>query len=160
MPISCTYTLNHKSISEFACPSFGSVPAFSGRNQYTNDPGSTAVAKAGPLPAGSYFIIDRQSGGRFGWLWDRIEDLGARTTRSEWFALYRNDDVIDDNTFINGIQRGNFRLHPVGRFGRSDGCITLLNVDQFNKLATYLRKQPKSRIPGTAIDYYGTVTVQ
>ncbi|CAN7403984.1 DUF2778 domain-containing protein [Trinickia sp. LjRoot230] len=58
------------------------------------------------------------------------------------------------------MQRGSFRLHPVGRFGRSDGCITLLNVDQFNKLATYLRKQAKNRIPGTATDYYGTVTVQ
>ena len=160
MPISCTFTLNHKSISEFACPGFGSVPAFSGRNRYVNDPRSTAVPKAGPLPTGTYFIIDRQSGGRFGWLWDRIEDIGARTTRSEWFALYRNDDLIDDSTFVKGIERGHFRVHPVGRFGRSDGRITLPDVEQFNKLRAYLRSQPKGRIPGTAIDYYGTVSVR
>ncbi|MFP3617622.1 DUF2778 domain-containing protein, partial [Paraburkholderia sp. SIMBA_050] len=75
-------------------------------------PNSTTVPNDGPLPAGVYYIVDRQSGGRMGWLNDFRSDLLAGTHRADWFALYRNDGVIDDWTSLNGIRRGHFRLHP------------------------------------------------
>jgi hypothetical protein len=46
------------------------------------------------------------------------------TDRSEWFALY-SADTADDWVFVNGVQRGNFRLHPKGPRNLSEGCITL-----------------------------------
>ncbi|WP_254367149.1 tlde1 domain-containing protein [Paraburkholderia sp. NMBU_R16] len=36
----------------------------------------------------------------------------SQTQGHQWFALYRNDGVVDDYTFIDGVRRGNFRLHP------------------------------------------------
>ena len=46
------------------CPGFGSMSAYSGFGDHVDDPGSTALEKEGPLPIGTYYIIDRQSGGR------------------------------------------------------------------------------------------------
>ena len=128
--------------------------------KYKDNPNATAVQKEGPLPTGTYFIVDRQSGGRLAWFSDLWRDMRAGTKRSEWFALYRNDGTIDDWTFIHGVRRGNFRLHPSGWWGVSEGCITLPSVGQFHKLRQFLKAQPTANIPGTLIDYYGTVTVQ
>ena len=88
------------------------------------------------------------------------ERYASNSERDQWFALYRNDKVVSDHTFVNGVQRGNFRLHPNGRFGVSEGCITLLSRDQFDKLRTWLLSQKPEMVPGTSIPYYGTVTVK
>lgn len=61
---------------------------------------------------------------------------------------------------INGIRRGNFRLHPAGRLGESDGCITLQNPAQFDKLRAFLKAQPTFLVPGTLLRAYGKVTVR
>ncbi|WP_433691402.1 tlde1 domain-containing protein [Kosakonia cowanii] len=37
---------------------------------------------------------------------------GAEFGHSDWFALYYDDIGIDDWTWVKGVQRGNFRLHP------------------------------------------------
>ncbi|NRO95471.1 DUF2778 domain-containing protein [Paraburkholderia sp. NMBU_R16] len=160
MPVACTFVLNRSSVSNLVCPGFGSVPAYSGRGKHIDDPGATALKKAGPLPAGTYFIVDRQSGGRLGWFNDLMADARAGTDRSRWFALYRNDGTIDDWTFVEGVRRGNFRLHPSGWWGMSEGCITLPHAGQFDKLRQFLKAQPTRKIPGTTINYYGTVTVR
>ncbi|KND58570.1 hypothetical protein BVER_03535c [Candidatus Burkholderia verschuerenii] len=125
-----------------------------------DNPDATAVAGSGPIPAGTYFIVARQSGGRLGWLWDYIKDRASDVHRDNWFALYRNDKVVSDYMFIKGVKRGNFRLHPNGRFGVSDGCITLVNPTQFDNLRAWLLSQDAKMIPGTSIPYYGTVTVR
>lgn len=39
----------------------------------------------------------------------------APTDHNEWFGLYRDDGKIDDYTWINNVERGNFRLHPSAR---------------------------------------------
>ncbi|MFT4069017.1 DUF2778 domain-containing protein [Paraburkholderia sp.] len=160
MPVSCTFTLNRRATSMLVCPGFGSVLAFSGHGSYINDPDSTNVAEAGAIPEGMYYIVDRESGGHLGWLRDAIKDIGASTHRTEWFALYRDDGGIDDWTFIDGVRRSNFRLHPVGRSGESDGCITLPSREQFKALRSYLKAQPPAFVPGTVTRYYGTVQVQ
>ncbi|WP_062124962.1 DUF2778 domain-containing protein [Paraburkholderia monticola] len=160
MPASCTFTLNRRSTSTLVCAGFGSVTAFSGNGRHINSPDSTNVANAGAIPKGMYYIVDRESGGHLGWLWDGVKDLGADTHRAEWFALYRDDGAIDDWTLIDGVRRSNFRLHPVGRYGESDGCITLSSREQFKALRSYLKTQPPAFIPGTVTRYYGTVEVR
>jgi hypothetical protein len=160
MPATCFFTLNNKSVSMLVCPGFASMPAFSGRTAYVDNPAATAVANAGPIPRGRYYIINRQSGGRLGWIRDWFKDHASRVHHDQWFALYRNDRVVSDYTFVNGVRRGNFRLHPNGRFGISEGCITLLSQTQFDQLRGYLLSQETKIIPGTDIKYYGTVDVR
>jgi len=82
------------------------------------------------------------------------------TDRTTWFALYRSDDVIDDWTSINGIRRGNFRLHPIGPRRLSDGCIAIVSPSQFKMLYDRLKSTPTISIPGTAMRAYGTVDVR
>ncbi|OLP48274.1 DUF2778 domain-containing protein [Allorhizobium taibaishanense] len=160
MPASCSFKLNGQSTSALICNGFGSVPAFSGMTPHKDDPGAVGLANVGPLPQGRYYIIDRQRGGRLGPLREWIQDAVTGVDRSEWFTLYRVDDVIDDYTFVNGVKRGNFRLHPNGRFGISEGCITVLSLENFERLRDFLLKQSSGFISGTTIKYYGTVDVQ
>ncbi len=160
MPVECTVVLNKQSLSTLHCPGFGSVSAFSGNGRHINNPDSVAVADKGPLPPGIYYIVDRQSGGHLGWFWDSVKDIGTNTHRADWFALYRNDGKIDDVTIINSIRRAHFRLHPVGRFRESDGCITLPSLAQFTSLRAFLKAQPTFDVPGTKLKAYGRVTVR
>ncbi|MFX1673677.1 DUF2778 domain-containing protein [Paraburkholderia sp. A2WS-5] len=76
-----------------------------------------------------------------GWLYDFARTHGYGTDRSQWFALYRDDEKIDDETFVNGVRRGSFRLHPIGPMRRSEGCITLANPAGFAQLSSYLREK-------------------
>jgi hypothetical protein len=59
----------------------------------------------------------------------------ATFKHSEWFALWRDDGGIDDYTWIEGVKRGNFRLHP-GTL--SEGCITLPHDSDFATLRNAL----------------------
>ena len=62
---------------------------------------------------------------------------------------------------INGIQRGNFRLHPEGDLHLSEGCITVTNHFEFDRLQRHIRmRQPYLPVPGTTMLAYGTVEVQ
>ncbi len=114
----------------------------------------------GPLPKGVYYIVDRESGGHLGWLRDVVKDMGNNTHRADWFALYRNDGKIDDETIVNGIRRAHFRLHPMGSRRISNGRITLPSVSQFAKLRAFLKSQPMFDVPGTKLKAYGRVTVK
>lgn len=160
MSVRCTFLLNNQPMSTLICPGFGSMAAFSGKPSYVDNPAATAVQDAGPLPKGTYYIVSRQSGGRLGWLWDWLKDHGSHVHHDDWFSLYRNDNVIDDYAIVNGVRRGNFRLHPNGRFGVSEGCITLASTSQFYKLRDFLLAQETKVIPGTTVKYYGTVEVR
>jgi hypothetical protein len=160
MPVSCTFTLNRQPMSELVCPGFGTVPAFSGNGRYVDDPDFTNLPELGAIPKGRYYIVDRESGGRLGWLRDISQDALAQTTRAEWFGLYQDDGAFDDWTFVDYVRRGNFRLHPVGRSRESNGCITLPSLQHFSALRDYLKHQPPAFVPGTATRYYGTVEVR
>jgi hypothetical protein len=160
MPAQCVFTLNGKNTSMLSCGGFGAVSAFSGNGPYIGNPAATDVPNAGPIPAGRYYIIKREAGGRLGRLRDFGLDMWSNSDRTTWFALYSADGTIDDWTFVNGIRRGNFRLHPNGRWGVSDGCITLVSQKQFDRLRDYLLSQPTKPIPGTITPYYGTVDVR
>ncbi|WP_179404227.1 DUF2778 domain-containing protein [Burkholderia guangdongensis] len=160
MPVTrCSFVLNGLPMGTLRCGNMA-FPAFSGRGQYTGDPKATDRKNDGPLPKGRYYIVSRESGGHLGWLYDAVKDRFSNANRSTWFALYRNDGVIDDWTFINGVKRGNFRLHPAGRQRLSEGCITLSNQSDFDRLRTYLLANPAGTIPGTTMRYFGILEVR
>src|ERR1700754_1111147 len=131
MAINCTFLLNNRPMSTLICPGIGNFAAFSGMPVDRNNPSAVAHPNSGPLPPGRYFIIDRQSGGHLGWLYDLARTHGYGADRSQWFALYRKDGKIDDETYVDGARRGAFRLHPIGAMRRSEGCITLASHADF-----------------------------
>lgn len=158
MPAHCVFYPNEKDFSVLTCAGFGFFPAYSGSGGFTNHPAAANNKNNGPLPAGLYHILDRQCGGRLGGVRDQVSDLFAGTRRRDWFALYRDDGVIDDQTSIDGIRRGAFRLHPVGFWGISEGCITLPDTHDFYRLREFLLAQPLAYLNGMRL--YGTLEVK
>ena len=127
--------------------------AFSGLGAYVNSTSSVCLADQGPLPPGRYYIVDRPTGGMLGAArdWWSGKDI--------WFALYADDDAIDDYAFCEKVRRGNFRLHPKGLAGISKGCITLEKREDFMNVRTLILGATKSVIPGSGVETYGTVDV-
>ena len=160
MPIQCTFSLNKKPMSVLQCEGVGDFAAFSGTDEVKNDPAAVAIPKVGPLPLGRYYIVDRGSGGLFTHILDRFADIMNKTERQKWFALYRDDGSVDDWTFINGVTRGLFRLHPSGRRNVSLGCITLADKAAFYRLRGHLLRTQLIAIPGGKGFAYGTVEVR
>lgn len=150
--IDCTFELNGEPMSAFKSGA-SSFPAFSGRGAYVNRREYACHASIGPIPPGTYFIIDRQSGGLFGPLRDMFND------RSEWFALYAIDGKIDDTTYCDKVKRGSFRLHPKGPLGISEGCITVESRGDFQHLRALLKSSAQAAVPGTNLKAYGKVFV-
>ncbi|RMM11287.1 hypothetical protein ALQ25_100555 [Pseudomonas coronafaciens pv. atropurpurea] len=155
----CTFELTGQSMSLLKCSNNESYEAFSGLTDFANDPAEVSNAENGPLPPGRYYILNRESGGTLGWLRDPITDLIARTNRSDWFSLYRDDGQIDDSTIIDNVKRQNFRLHPVGPMGVSEGCVTMTSKLGFEQLSVYLHNMDGDRIPGSGQKYYGILDV-
>jgi hypothetical protein len=162
MPIHCTFTLNKKSVSTLSCSGVGEFAAFSGNDGAAKNNAEYASMKdVGPLPPGRYYIVDRGSGGLYTHLRDAVLDTINRTDKITWFALYRDDGSVDDETFINGVRRGNFRLHPHGLMNVSDGCITLVDVTAFNRLRkSLLLGTVRIPVPSGKGFAYGTVEVK
>lgn len=86
------------------------------------------------LPPGLYYIVTRPRGGIKSHWKDLVKELESGSNRDYWFALYRDDEHIDDITFIDKVKRGSFRLHPAGQSGISNGCITLPNHAHYTLL--------------------------
>lgn len=148
----CSFELNGKPMSKFTIGAT-SFPAFSGLGKYSNQFNYACSPSTGPIPPGKYYIIDRQSGGLLGPLRDLFNH------RNEWFALYAADSKIDDETFCNSVKRGNFRLHPKGITGRSEGCVVIDSLSDFSHLKIMLKGAKQEIIPGTKISAYGMLRV-
>lgn len=159
MSIECTFTLNGMPSSILHCKDVGNFPAYSGQKYGRNNETMTGRENIGPIPKGRYYILSRQSGGRMRLLYDLALRYGYGTNRDEWFALYRDDGRIDDYTFEKGIKRGQFRLHPSGPRGLSEGCITLNHIPDFNYLRAKLLSTSMIKIPGNNMSAFGTVRV-
>lgn len=125
-------------------------PAFSGQGKYRNQRSQMCVPNNGPIPIGTYFIVDRPSGGG---------NIFEQLRKAEWFALFAKDRVIDDERWCAGVLRGQFRLHAKGPLGLSEGCITLERDVDFDFLRRSLLKTERELIPGTKLMSYGTVQV-
>ena len=160
MPVRCTFRLNDETTSQLYCSGFGSLEAYSGQKEGRDNPRDTALLNIGPLPAGTYYLVDRESGGMFGWAHDLWSEYGwGSTDHTKWFALWNPN--TGDTTMINGVKRGNFRLHPEGPIRRSEGCITVVSNPEFDRLQRFIReRQPDLSVPGSTLRAYGTVDVR
>lgn len=151
--IDCSFELNGKPMSVLKCGAM-SFPAFSGLSAQANRREFACNVGVGPIPPGSYYIFDRQSGGLLGSLYDM---LGRH---SDWFALYAIDGTIDDETYCEEVKRGNFRLHPKGAVGISKGCITIESLADFQHLRAILKNSIQEAVPGIKLLAYGKVVVK
>lgn len=159
MAVSCKFALNGKPLSTLDCGEDGKYEAFSGLGERANDPTATAIEFVGPLPKGTYYILDRQSGGHIGFLRDWFKRQFS-TDRGRWFSLFRKDEDIDDYTVVDGVTRGNFRLHARGGEGISEGCVTMQNPADFDMLYDKIKHSQMISIPGTPLFAYGTIEVE
>ncbi|WP_313083333.1 DUF2778 domain-containing protein [Atlantibacter sp.] len=157
--IKCTFHLNGGQLSTLNCPGIGFFPAYSGNQGINrNNPDSVTLLKKGPLPPGQYYIVSRQRGGLRTRVNDFWKSMESESDRNLWFALYRVDDRIDDLTFIDNVNRGSFRLHPAGRNGNSDGCITLVSLSHYMILWRALITSPKLLV-SAELEAFGTIQV-
>ena len=151
--IDCKFELNGQPLSYFQCGATY-YPAFSGLGSYVNSREAACIPGWGPIPPGTYYIFDRQSGGRAGWFRDMVND------HDEWFSLYAIDSKIDDETYCKEVKRGLFRLHPVGPTGRSEGCIVIANSSDYRSLRTRLKDRTPEAVPSSTLKAYGKVIVK
>jgi len=157
--IRCHFNLNGGQLSVLSCPGIGFFSAYSGnKGIHRNNPASVAIPKRGPLPPGKYYIVTRARGGWNTRLNDFFKSIDSGSDRDIWFALFREDERIDDSTFIENVQRGSFRLHPAGRNGNSDGCITLASASDYMILWRALITLPSIMITGQ-LRAFGTIQV-
>lgn len=129
------------------------VPAFSGLSAAANNSQKMCLPYVGAIPKGNYYIVDRESGGRLGWLYDRLQN------KSDWLALYAIDSKIDDETLCNGIVRGQFRLHPAGVRATSRGCIVLPKLADYQLIRNELKSNGKFMVGDSDLTVYGVLTV-
>jgi len=151
--VECTFTLNGLPMSELKCGT-RSFPAFSGLGGYVNKRMNACTAGFGAIPPGTYYIVDRQSGGVLSTLRDTINH------RRDWFSLLADDGKIDDETICDRVQRGQFRLHPKGPLGISEGCVVIDDIHRFHELRGVLKSTAEQKILGTDIVTYGRLLVR
>ena len=150
---SCSFELNNQPMSAFRVSAL-SVPAFSGQGPDVNRRSSACVPGRGPIPPGQYYIFDRQGGGKLEWIKNLFGDRG------DWFALYAIDGKLDDETYCDQLLRGQFRLHPKGPRGISEGCITIDNLSDFYRVRALLKSRPPTTVDGSTLKAYRQVTVK
>lgn len=143
-------TLDGADYAPFNLYGVGVFMAFSGNGIYRNNGACGAVKNNGPLPLGKYWIVERGSGGLLSKTKTQIQDTwnrfyhGTAFGRDEWFALYKDDLSIDDGTWIEGVYRGLFRLHP-GQV--SEGCLTLPHNSDYSRIRDALLKTDPVQVP-------------
>jgi hypothetical protein len=164
MAVTGKFIVDNAWLSPLTINGIGTFHAYSGNDQYRNRGGCTMIPSNGPIPAGKYWIVDRPTGGFGSRAWASIKDtansaIGTPVDHSEWFALYRDDGLIDDYTWINGVRRGNFRLHPAGGQGVSLGCVTLPSRVDFLRIRSALLRTGKIAAGTSGINAYGSIEV-
>lgn len=164
MPLQGKFVVSGQDLSPLVVPGVGKFPAFSGDGNYRNQGGCTARPNQGPIPAGRYWIVDRPQGGIKTRLINTAIEARFSLTRSpvnysDWFALYRDDGMIDDYTWAEGVKRGNFRLHPAGGRGVSLGCITLQSRADYAALRRAILRTPTVHLRDTGLSTYGWIDV-
>jgi hypothetical protein len=110
------------------------------------------------LPPGKYYIVDRPLGGIRTKLEAGYASLISGSDRDLGFGLYREDGNVDDITFIDQVKRGEFRLHPAGYSGVSEGSITLPSHSHYAIVREALLKTARINI-SASLTAYGTVQV-
>lgn len=162
--ISCKVDFNQLfdggKIAKLYCAGVGIFPVFSGLFPHTNRIGC-ARYQNGPIPTGKYWIVDRPRGGLRSWLKEQEKHYRTGNDYSSWFALYRQDGLIDDSSCIDETLRNSFRLHPLRPDGTgvSDGCVTFYNQNDFDMLRYALMRAHVTDIPIIHQKAYGEIEV-
>ncbi|ACR29342.1 Hypothetical protein bglu_1g22440 [Burkholderia glumae BGR1] len=65
----------------------------------------------------------------------------------------------DDTTWVDGVERGHFRLHPAGGAGISLGCITLPSLTDFMRIRNALLHTVTIPARRAGLRSYGTIEV-
>ena len=109
MPVHCTFSLNNQDTSDLYCSGYGTVKAFSGAGRGRDNPDATATPDVGPLPRGTYYIVDRQSG-------KLLTSLGEIGKLPGQFDQAHSIAVDSKNNLYVGENRGRriHRFKPVG----------------------------------------------
>lgn len=150
----CSFKLNDEPMSILTVGP-KAVAAFSGNGSNTNRRTATCLVGKGPLPVGDYYIFDRRIVGIRAHLRDAV-----LADQRDWFSLHAIDDNIDDDQVLcDHIRRSNFRLHPKGRLGRSDGCVTVDNRAAYQHVSHLLRSRERVAVKGSSFKAYGILSV-
>ncbi len=163
MALQGKFIINGADYSPFTLYGVGTFMAFSGNSVYRNHGGCAHIPDNGPIPPGKYWIVERGGGGAFSRVkavvYDKVNQIvnDSQFSRSEWFALYRDDRGIDDMTWYNNVSRGLFRLHP-GTI--SKGCITIAHNSDFALIRNALLRTQKISVPCMkSMMAYGSIEV-
>ncbi|MBN3848222.1 DUF2778 domain-containing protein [Paraburkholderia sp. Ac-20342] len=164
MALTGKFVVDNQEMCKLDIIGIGTFRAYSGNKQYMNRGGCTDVPKNGPIPVGKYWIVDRPKGGFRSQAWTTLKDVAVSSIwtpvdHREWFGLYRDDGAIDDVTWVNGVERGNFRLHPAGGLGVSLGCITMPSHVDFSIIRSALLRTETIPLRNSGLHAYGTIEV-
>ncbi len=138
----------------------GNFDVFSGKPGYINHPECSYVENAA-LPPGQYWIVDRPAGGFANQVRGGFLDMIHGTSHDQWLGLF-SSQTMSDHVFVNGIERGAFRLHPLRPNGEGEswGCITFYNVADFNSVRKAIVARKKFKVPGkSSLMAYGRIDV-
>lgn len=138
----------------------GVFPVFSGVEPVTNI-AECAFKRNAALPVGTYWIVDAPLGSFANRVERAIKDFKNGTNHDEWFGLF-SSTTMSDQLFVNGIDRGSFRLHPLRPNGRGEswGCITFYNIPDFQLVRRALLRYRKVRVTGgKGLMAYGRIDV-
>lgn len=151
-------TLNHQ--LKLYCEGVGYFSVFTGLGRF-KDSLEFSKYKNGPIPLGKYWILKKPTGGVKSQLRSLGKAISTGNNYSEWLALYKQDGKLDDYTFVEAVERGNFRMHPLrpNGSGDSDGCITFYSRVDFDIVRRALLKTSKKAIPGSNLLAYGELNV-
>ncbi|WP_218965089.1 DUF2778 domain-containing protein [Snodgrassella alvi] len=141
------------------CFGIGVFDVFSGVNPTTNI-AECAFKNKAALPSGTYGIVPRPEGSFANRVQTFIKDYINGTDHSEWFGLYSNL-TMSDHLFVNGVERGGFRLHPLrpNGSGESWGCITFRQYSQFQMLRRALLSTKKVKVKD-GVQAYGQIVIR
>lgn len=141
------------------CNGVGTFDVFSGIKPTTNIAECAFKDKAA-LPPGNYWIVPRPLGSFYNIVANTVKDLLYQTNHYEWFGLY-SESTMSDHLFVNGVNRGGFRLHPLrpDGSGESWGCITFHHISQFHIVRNALLSTNMVTIKA-GVKAYGHVTVK
>lgn len=67
---------------------------------------------------------------------------------------------LTDETLCDKVKRGEFRLHPKGATGRSEGCIVIDKEADFFRLRAMLKSAKQISVPGIQLQAYGRLVVR
>ncbi len=151
---------NNGAKATFHCYGLGTFDVFSGDRPYSNMPECSDIPYAA-LPPGQYWIVDRPVGSLGNQVRNTGLDLWNGTNHDDWFGLF-SYETMNDNLYVNGVKRGQFRLHPLrpDGSGTSWGCITFFQVSDFAFVRDRILNTKKFNVPGGAgLMAYGRVDV-